>query len=233
MKPTAATHKFRLALIAAMRKQGVTSNALAKQMGVSHTAVRCWVNGKTLPTWNNISLIADYLDTKAIAVFGHKSLERNCEFCGKLFVIKELRYGASKTCSISCSKKKRTSGVKLFKEIEVINAVADYCRTDCEFGETGACRNSACYLAPFTPLPFAEASLQTPTNRRPMSHEERKKRSEWSKKYFAIKENRDRQAAKTREALGQLSEAQKKAHGKAISRFYKEKRDSVENRPVE
>lgn len=233
MKPTPATHKFRLTLIEAMRKQGVTSMALAKAMGVSHAAVRLWVNGKSLPTWNNISLISEHLDSKRIAIFGHRALERNCEFCGKTFIIKELRYGASKTCSVSCARKKKTSGVKPFREIQVMNAVADYCRTECEFGSSGACRNSACQLAPFTPLPFAEPSMQTPTNRRPMSHKERQKRSEWSKKYFSVKENRDRQAARTRESLGQFSEEQKESHRRAISKFYEEKRQAVETHPIE
>lgn len=228
MKPTQATHQFRVALVEAMRKRGVTSNALAKLMNVSHSAVRMWVNGKTLPTYKNISLLAEELESMALARHGHKALERTCEFCGKLYTIKELRYGASKTCSNLCSRKKRTSGVKPRVEIEVLNAVADFCRTECPFGESGACRNSACHLAPFTPLPFAEPNMQTPTSRRPMSHEERQKRSVWSKKYFANKENRDLQAKRTKEALDARSDEQKASHRQAISKFYAEKRQTVD-----
>lgn len=228
MKPTQATHQFRMALVEAMRKRGITSTALAKLMGVSHSAVRFWVNGKTMPTYNNISLLAEELESMALARHGHKALERTCEFCGKLYTIKKLRYGASKTCSNLCSRKKRTSGAKPRVEIQVLNAVADYCRTECPFGESGACRNSACQLAPFTPLPFAEPNMQTPTSRRPMTHEERRKRSEWSKNYFANKENRDRQAQRTREALAGLSDSQKKAHGESISKFYAKKREAVD-----
>ena len=233
MKPTPETHKFRMALIEQMRKQGVTSNDLANKMKVSHSAVRMWVNGKTLPTWANISLLADYLDSQGLAKFGHKALERTCEFCGKKFNILELRYGAQKTCSNICSRKMHSTSAKPNKEIKVLNAIADYCKTDCEFGDTGSCRNSACFLAPFTPLPFAESSMQTPTKRRPMSHEDRQKRSEWSKKYFANKENRDRQAARTREALAGLSEEQKMAHRRSISKHYADKRAAVETKTIE
>ena len=233
MKPTPETHKFRIALIEQMRKQGITSNDLANKMKVSHTAVRMWVNGKTLPTWNNISLLADHLGSPGIARFGHKALERTCEFCGKKFNILELRYGAQKTCSNICSRKIHSTSAKPNKEIKVLNAIADYCKTDCEFGEGGSCRNSACFLAPFTPLPFAESSMQTPTRRRPMSHEGRQKRSEWSKKYFANKENRDRQAARTKEALAGLSDEQKMAHRRSISKHYADKRAAVETKPIE
>jgi hypothetical protein len=233
MKPTPETHQFRVVLIEQMRKQGITSNHLAKKMKVSHTSVRMWVNGKTLPTWANISLLADYLDSPGIAKFGHKALERTCEFCGKKFNITELRYGASKTCSQVCSRKMHRTGMKVNKEIKVLNAIADYCRTDCEFGRSGSCRNSACFLAPFTPLPFDEPSMRTPSNRRPMSHEDRQKRSEWSKKYFEVRENREKQAARTREALAGLSEAQKEAHRNSISKHYENKRISAETEAME
>jgi len=228
MRPTQATHQFRIALVEAMRKRGVTSTALAKAMNVSHSAVRFWVNGKTMPTYSNISILAEELESMAIARFGHKAYERTCEFCSKPYVITELRYGASKTCSSVCSRKKKSAGVPARKEIPVMNAVADFCRTECPFGESGSCRNSACHLAPFTPLPFAEPNMQTPTNRRPWTHEERQKRSEWSKKYYADKENRDRQAQRTREALAGLSNEQKTAHRQSISKFYAKRRETVD-----
>ena len=228
MKPTQATHKFRLALVEAMRKRGITTTQLAKNMGVSHSAARLWVLGKTLPTWVNISRISEELETPALAKFGHRALERNCEFCGKLYVITELRYGASKTCSNVCSRKKRTAGTPPRKEIEVLNAVADFCRTECPFGESGSCRNSSCQLAPFTPLPFAEPSMQTPSNRRPMTHEERSKRSEWSKKYFASKEAREKHSEATKRGWAALSEPQREAHSRNLSRHYEKQRQTVD-----
>jgi hypothetical protein len=61
--------------------------------------------------------------------------------------------------------------------------------------------------------------MQVPVGKRQMSEEDKLKRSNWAKAYFANPENRAKVAAATKEALNSRSKEQSEAHGKAISRF--------------
>lgn len=219
MKITPQTHAFREALIFEMRRTGMSTYELARQAQCSHSAVRMWINGKSLPNYQRVSLLSEIFGSEKIKRIGISALERTCEFCGKKFVTTSSKRGPAKTCGQECAKMIKKTGLRPRKEIPVFNAIANYCVTDCEFGESGSCRNSACYLAPFTPLPFAEPSMQTPRGKRKMSQEEKAKRSQWAKTYFSNPENRAKVAAATKEALNNRSKEQSKEHGKAISRF--------------
>lgn len=236
MKKTAAAHEFKVVLVEEMRRRGETSRGLARALGVSHTTVRNWVLGKVLPTWSNVSLISEHLETKRISLAGHKALTKICEFCGINFVVKEARYGASKTCSQPCAKKIKSTGLRPNREVQVMNAIGDYCKNECLFGVSGSCRNSACQLAPFTPLPFAEDSMQTPTNRKPMSHKQRALRAEWSRKYWAERssqEDRTRHSLATRAGINSMTPSQKAAQSATLRRHYATRRSIVEKTPVE
>lgn len=219
MKTTPQTHEFREALIFEMRRTGMSTYELARQSGCSHSAVRMWINGKSLPNYQRVALLSEIFGSEKIKRIGISALERTCEFCGKKFVTTSRKRGPAKTCGPECAKMIRKTGLRPRKEIPVFNAIANYCVQDCEFGESGSCRNSACYLAPFTPLPFAEPSMQTPRVKRKMSDKDKAKRSQWAKTYFANPENRLKVAAATREALNNRSKEQSEEHGKAISRF--------------
>ena len=219
MKATPQTHAFREALIFEMRRTGMSTYELARQSRCSHAAVRAWINGKSLPNYQRVALLSEIFGSEKIKRIGISALERTCEFCGKKFVTTSSKRGPAKTCGSECAKMIRKTGMRPKKEIPVFNAIANYCVTDCEFGESGACRNSSCFLAPFTPLPFAEPSMQVPVGKRQMSEEDKLKRSNWAKAYFANPENRAKVAAATKEALNNRSKEQSEQHGKAISRF--------------
>ena len=212
------THEFRRMLIEEMRRQGITSFELARRAGVSHAAVRSWVLGKTLPEYVRISMLVEVFSSEKIKRFAIAALEKTCEFCGRKYIIKSSRRGPSKTCSEVCSKAIKKTNLRQHKQVPVLNAIAEYCKTDCQFGESGLCRNAVCALAPFTPLPFAEPEMQTPKAKKVMSKEQKQLRSKWSKNYFSLQENRERVAKLTREALNSRSEGQSRAAGLSQSR---------------
>lgn len=61
-------------------RRGYTDYYIAKAIGISATILTRWKQGKTVPKYNVIKKIADFLDVSVEYLMGEKNIHEECNF---------------------------------------------------------------------------------------------------------------------------------------------------------
>lgn len=145
-------------------RNGMTAAQLASELSLSYHRVRHWVNGRSIPSYQTIALIANHLGDDELSRAGMSASHRVCANCGQEYTAQSTQ-GRSYLCSPRCkqenervrSKSGRSSVVRAEYEApkEYRLAVEKFCK-ECEPG--GMCHNGSCALRPISPLPLFSKS---------------------------------------------------------------------------
>ena len=155
---------FAAELRRALDRNGITAATLAQQLSLSYHRVHHWVKGRSMPSYQTISLIAHHLSDDELVRAGLSASNRICANCGSEYM-QESSQGRSSLCSPRCrqesvrlrSKSGKSSvsraSYEIPKEYEI--AVGKFCR-QCEPG--GVCHDGTCPLRSVSPIPLFSKS---------------------------------------------------------------------------
>ncbi len=168
---------FAAPLVRAMTEQGIGSSALAAQIGCDYTYINVLRRGEHWPSHLMAVRIAEALVEPRLASMSLARVQRNCDVCGRGFLLRSARGKTKKRCSKRCTvtanrrnaaERDRIRGIRdkaLRERVGMISrvrltehqeAVAAFCRA-CE--PEGLCRTAECELRPVSPLPLAKVRV--------------------------------------------------------------------------
>ncbi len=163
---------FAAPLVRAMTEQGIGSSALAAQVGCDYTYINVLRRGEHWPSHLMAVRIAEALVEPRLAQMSLARVQRNCDVCGRGFLLRSARGKTKKRCSRRCTQtahqrlaaqrdavrgeREKQSRIRLgvianTRLTEHQEAVAAFCGA-CEID--GLCRTPSCELRPVSPFPL-------------------------------------------------------------------------------
>lgn len=144
----------------ALDRNNATASSLAQQLSLSYHRVHHWYSGRSLPSYQTVTLIAGFLGDDELERAGIALNQRTCANCGVEY-LQQSPQGRSFLCSKKCrqeNERVRTKSGKSsvartkYTAVDVyLSSLEKFCR-GCEPG--GVCKNSDCALRPVSPLPL-------------------------------------------------------------------------------
>lgn len=155
----AAAHTFGAALARLLVKKNVGKRTLAREAGVTRSAIANYIAGLNLPTFQTAARIADILESDELRMIIAESRTYVCPIDRRRFTFN----GQSRKtyCSVECQRvaAKQRIGTTVTRRadraerrIRTYQAAVDSMCRECE--PAGACRTADCPLRGVSPLPF-------------------------------------------------------------------------------